>query len=172
MTKKRALAFTILLAVGFFFVLKQKEEGKKSSQKSTSDLKVTILEGNSQAEKNLPQPAPVGNKTTDKQVLAANRPNPQWEGNLKNTLKTQAGNSLKNIKIVKERSFVYNKDQIPLHVESVLISLTNHQDVTASFRALVDAQTGKILETWDRPIFDPAEVRKEFRFKLDPRYTN
>jgi hypothetical protein len=52
------------------------------------------------------------------------------------------------------------------------VTLTNQQEAQSSFRAIVDAQTGKILETWDQTISDPADVRGGFRIKLDPRYTN
>jgi hypothetical protein len=88
------------------------------------------------------------------------------------SLKAQGGENLKEIKIEREKSLIWIKDEQALMVESVLVSLTNQQDSHSSFRALVDSQTGKILESWDRTLFDPATSKEGFRFKLDPRYSN
>ena len=101
-----------------------------------------------------------------------NTPSASWEKQLKTSLAAQGGSSLKDIKIKKEKSLVWMRDENPLHVESVIVTLTNKQDVEASFRALVDSQTGKVLESWDQSVFDPANVRGSFRIKLDPRYSN
>lgn len=101
-----------------------------------------------------------------------NSPSKEWENLLTTSLKAQAGNTLKELKIVKEKSLIWTRDDVPLHVQSVIVMMTNNQDVQSSFKALVDSQTGKVLETWDQSIFDPANVREGFRFKLDPRYSN
>ncbi len=105
-------------------------------------------------------------------VSFVNKPSADWEKKLTQSLKAQAGNSLKELEIKKERSLVWTRDENALLVESVVVSMTNTQDVSSSFRALVDSQTGKVLETWDRTIFDPMDKSGEFKFKLDPRYSN
>jgi hypothetical protein len=105
-------------------------------------------------------------------VKFINQPSHEWEKKLTHSLKAQGGNSLKELVIKKERSLVWMRDENALLVESVVVSMTNNQDVSSSFRALVDSQTGKVLETWDRTIFDPMDKSAEFRFKLDPRYSN
>lgn len=105
-------------------------------------------------------------------VSFINQPSADWEKKLTQSLKAQAGSSLKELEIKKERSLVWTRDENALLVESVVVSMTNTQDVSSSFRALVDSQTGKVLETWDRTIFDPMDKSAEFRFKLDPRYSN
>jgi hypothetical protein len=102
-----------------------------------------------------------------------NQPSANWEKKLETSLKEQAGNSLKDIKIKKEKSLVWMRDENPLMVESVIITLTNHKKSESTFRALVDSQTGKVLESWDRTIVDPGQIKEEgFKVKLDPRYTN
>lgn len=101
-----------------------------------------------------------------------NTPSPDWEKRLETSLKEQSGNSLKTIKIQKESSMVWVKDGNPLLVQSVIITLTSQKAAESSFRAMVDSQTGKVLESWDRTISDPANVRGGFRIKLDPRYSN
>jgi hypothetical protein len=105
-------------------------------------------------------------------VSYINRPSPDWQKKLKSHLLRQAGNSLKDIKILQERSLVWVRDENALQVESVLISLKDQRDMESSFRALIDSQTGKVLETWDRTIFDSMDKSAEFRLKLDPRYSN
>lgn len=101
-----------------------------------------------------------------------NTPSDDWEEKLESKLKEQAGDSLKEITITKERSLIWMRDQNPLHVESVKISMTNQQEVKATFRALVDSQTGKVLESFDQTVFDPADVRAEYRLNLDQRNAN
>jgi hypothetical protein len=102
----------------------------------------------------------------------SNHPSPEWRKRLELSLKAQSGNSIKNIKIQKEKSLIWMRDKNPILVESVIITLTNHQKSESSFRALVDSQTGKVLESWDRTIFDPANVREKAGIHLDPRYSN
>jgi hypothetical protein len=101
-----------------------------------------------------------------------NHPSQDWEKKLTQLLKAQGGTSLKELEIKKERSLVWVRDENALLVESVVVSMKNNQDVSSSFRALVDSQTGKVLETWDRTVFDPMDKSAEFRFKLDPHYSN
>lgn len=101
-----------------------------------------------------------------------NTPSHDWKAKVEKHLRNLGGNDLKEIHIQKERSVIISRDNHNLMVESVVIKLTNNQNSRSSFRAMVDPQTGKILETWDRTVFDPGNVREGFRFKLDPRYTN
>lgn len=171
MTKKRIVALSFILATATLFILKEKEQITSAVQ-SMGIVPQNVTSNATKPGAGVSPQVPAAPATSNSKAEYANTPDPQWQSHLHKALKAQAGKSLKEIKIVKEKSFVYKKDDIPLHVESVLITLTNQQDASSSFRALVDSQTGKVLETWDRPIFDPADVRQGFRFKLDPRYTN
>lgn len=113
---------------------------------------------------------------TPRRALASlgyvNTPSPEWKDHLETSLKAQGGKNLKSVNIKSEKSFVWEREENPLFVQSVVVTLINQQEAQSSFRAIVDAQTGKILETWDQTISDPADVRGGFRIKLDPRYTN
>lgn len=93
-----------------------------------------------------------------------------WEIQLEKNLLNQGGESIKSLEIKKVDSFIWYQDNNALHVESVAVSIKNQQNAETSFRALVDAQTGKILRTWDQPVFDPAHPKDNFKIKLDPRY--
>jgi hypothetical protein len=101
-----------------------------------------------------------------------NIPSPDWQKKLESSLKEQGGSYIKEIIIKKEKSFVWNRDDNPLHVESVMVTLINQEKSESSFRAIVDSQTGKILESWDRTIVEPSHANNSDRFKLDSQQTN
>jgi hypothetical protein len=95
----------------------------------------------------------------------------QWEKKLRQQFFHQGQRSLKKVEIKKERSLYWEMDGIKIRVESIVVNLTHQEGQSSSFRALVDPATGKIIETWDRTVFDPVDKSKEFRFNLDPRYS-
>ena len=99
-----------------------------------------------------------------------NRRTDQWEKNLEKTLSVHGGTDLKDINIQKISSFIWKQHNLLLNVESVLIKIANQKGEQTSFKAIVDAQTGKILQTWDQPVFDHVNPRENFGIKLDPRH--
>lgn len=171
MTRNRVMIFLILTFAVIFLVRQQKvpditrtslkEPQKKDHVPGAPEKLRGVIDQNKQQLKQIPLGA-----------RFVNRPSPEWKNLLEVSLKTQGGENLKEIKIEREKSLIWMKDNQALMVESVLVSLTNQQDVHSSFRALVDSQTGKVLESWDRTLFDPASTKDGFRFKLDPRYSN
>lgn len=170
MIKKRHLGVAIILGIGVLSLFKK-----------DGTLDVTFSPTQSAKDALVLTPAPERqiidqHKKTIARLPASvsylNNPSKDWEEKLESKLKEQAGDSLKEIKITKERSLIWMRDANPLHVEAVRISMTNQQDVEASFRALVDSQTGKVLESYDQTIFDPADVRAEFRLNLDQKNAN
>lgn len=112
------------------------------------------------------------NKTAEdlKNLKVMNSPAPDWEPALRETLELQGGSSIKDIKLNKVDSFVWVQDGIALFVESLIVTIKNTNDVTTSFRVLVDAQNGKILKNWDHPIIDPVHPKENLTIKVDPRY--
>lgn len=167
MTKKILSVFAIVAVVMVYFFFRKEHPLSVSSPVSIQKT----VEATSSPVKVLQEKtvAPVRKPASTGYV---NAPSPDWEDKLTTSLKAQAGNTLKELKIVTNKSLIWTRDDVPLHVQSVTVSMTNQQDVQSSFSALVDSQTGKILETWNQSIFDPANVREGFRFKLDPRYSN
>lgn len=116
---------------------------------------------------------PPGNPENQLQKLKiANRISREWEPNLEKSLRAQGGDRVKDIKIKKVDSFVWNQDGVALFVESVIVTVKNQKNEETSFKALVDAQNGKILKNWDQPIFDPLHPKDNFKVKIDPRYHN
>jgi hypothetical protein len=173
MTKKRVaiLSLTLLILIGW--MLRQKTEVSETEVAAVAPSPMPLHEVFAQFEAR----AIIDQKRQPVLRLPAsvsyiNKPSPDWENKLQANLRQQGGASLKQINVRQERSLIWLRDENALLVESVVISLKNHQDVESSFRALIDTQTGKVLETWDRTIFDPIDKTAELRFKLDPRYSN
>lgn len=105
-----------------------------------------------------------------KQLQIVNAPSPEWKENLISNLKHQGGEMIKDIKIKKIDSFVWNQDGKGIFVESAIVTLVNQKNEQSSFSVMVDAQSGKILQNWGHPVVDPANPRESFRIMLDPRY--
>lgn len=99
-----------------------------------------------------------------------NTPNEEWQDYLEETLRTQGGSSIESIEVKKVEPAILKRDQRHLAVESVVITLTKPDGSQSSFRALVDSETGKILETWDRPVFDPVHPNDNFKVKVPAHY--
>ena len=107
-----------------------------------------------------------------KNLKVANSVSPEWQENLEEAFKAQGGQAIKDIAIQKVDSFIWAQDGVALNVESVIVTLKNQKNEETTFRVLVDAQTGKILKNWDRPVYDPLNPRQNFGIKVDSRYHN
>lgn len=88
-------------------------------------------------------------------IKTPNPPSPLWEKELHKTLMSNGGETIKEVAIKKVASVVWVKNQGGMNAESVIITLKNKEGAESTFRALVDSATGRILETWDRTIFEP-----------------
>lgn len=179
MTKRWSYILLILLVVaGVFFYLRKTETQKAPPLASMS-------------KNTTPEPAPTpeakpfeinGKKVVGlspgkeseeiKQIKVANSVSPEWQENLEEALKAQGGQAIKDIAIQKVDSFIWAQDGVALNVESVIVTLKNQKNEETTFRVLVDAQSGKILKNWDRPVYDPLNPRQNFGIKVDPRYHN
>ncbi len=105
-----------------------------------------------------------------KDLQIANEVTESWQENTEKALRVQGGSALKELEIVKVESLIWVQHGLALNVESVKIGLVNQADETTRFDALVDSQSGKILQTFNHPITDPANPREQFKIKVDPRY--
>ena len=105
-------------------------------------------------------------------IHPTNTPSAVWEKNLLQNLNQNGGEGLQNIAIKKVQSVVWMKNEGSVNAESVIITLKNKEGAESTFRALVDSQTGMILETWDRTIFEPVGHRDhhEHTIQVDERY--
>jgi hypothetical protein len=168
MTKNKAFAILFLLGLCAFFLSR-----KETSVALKAPVPLSQSEVAAMAPENKNGPVRVETPARSPASLGyVNSPSPDWQDRLEASLKAQGGQNLKTVTIKSEKSFVWDREENPLFVQSVVVTLVNQQEAQSSFRAIVDAQTGKILETWDQTISDPADVRGGFRIKLDPRYTN
>lgn len=96
----------------------------------------------------------------------------EWQKKVEEALRLQGGDSLKDVSIQKVESLIWLYHGVALNVESVAVTLKNERKEQTRFRALIDSQNGKILQTWDQPVIDPANPRDKFNIKVDPRYLN
>lgn len=109
-------------------------------------------------------------KAIPQTAKAANIPSPEWKENLESTIRLQGGDAVKDVILNKVDSFVWSHEGISLFVESVIVTIKNHRNEETTFKVLVDAQNGKILRNFERPVFDPVNPKEGFKIRIDPRY--
>lgn len=171
MTNKNRLQFialfslTLLVTLGPYFyflsidVNKSQTTGNTVKEKTKQTRSIATIHKKVESSK-----LPTYTITVDKKDVSA------WESGLYQALLAQGKENLTSIELVREKSFLWPMGQAKIEVESVKISLRNLKHEETSFRAMVDARNGKILQTWDQTIDDPANPRERLGFKLDPRY--
>jgi hypothetical protein len=170
MTRTRGflIVFVMVIALAVIFArfLNQSTtEVTKSKDKATNEAPAT-------AERKLIGVPPEKEKEVLEHLTLRNSISPEWEDKLTESLKAQGGDAVTNIQIKKVASLIWVQNGSGINVESVVITIKGKAEEESLFKALVDSQTGKILETWDRPVVDPINPRKAFRLKVDPRYFN
>lgn len=174
MTRKtKLLIFNLIIVIGMIIYFRYKAQSPVSGTLPARNLpridpQTLTIDG----KKVLGLPPAKDAVTQLKDLKIANKVSPQWKPNLEKSLKAQGGESVKEINIRKVDSFVWNHDGVALFVESVVVTLKNQKNEETSFKALVDAQNGKILKNWDQPIYDPLHPKDNFKVKIDPRYHN
>jgi hypothetical protein len=159
------LFVTIVFIVRSYFSTQKKSTPPKLTQQII--VNPEKIEINGRKVVGLP---PGKEKEEIKKLKVSNAPSNDWEPALENTLRTQGGSALKEVSFNKVDSFVWAHDGIALFVESVIVTIKNDRNVQTTFRVLVDAQSGKILQNWDQPIYDPLNPKDRFRIRIDPRY--
>lgn len=165
--QKKKLTFLLtslflLAGIGFWFASQSKFQAKKQFNLEKESLVHPKI---------LPSKSPFVEIKKGEKNFFVNTPQKEWKKQLEQSLRDQGGDFITDVEIKHERSLIWHRDDQPLRVESVMITLTNKHKSQSHFRAMIEPQTGKILETWDKTIFEPADKQEEFRFKLDPRYT-
>lgn len=94
---------------------------------------------------------------------------PHWKNQLEQTLFTQSSGNLKKAEIEKVDSFDWKIGKAHIKVDSIIVKLEHIQGQKTSFRAIVDASNGKILQTWDQPVVDEIGG-KASDIRIDSRY--
>jgi hypothetical protein len=153
--------------VEIFQSIKRDPPLKKTQEKMKIVINEEKLEINGRKIIGLP---PGREKQFLQKLNVANRPNEEWKTGLERSLRAQGGEKLRDLKMDKVDSFVWVQDDIALFVESVLVQVKNESNVNIKFRVLVDAQTGKILNNWDRPVIDIFDPKSEYKIPIDSRY--
>jgi hypothetical protein len=109
------------------------------------------------------------NKQSLKNFVPVNTPSPTWKKAVEKSIIRQAGGKVKDLEVKQLESLIWIQDNIPLNVENVTVSFRDPDGRKISFRAMVDSQSGRLIQTWDRPVFDDFGPNKD-GIRLDPRY--
>lgn len=141
---------------------------QKSDEPSSYQYKVTavaspetLLKSHSRRPGSVPKAQP----RLDKSALSS----PRWKKSLEKSLMVQAGGNLKKADIEMVDSFDWKIGKANIKVDSIVVKLEHKKGHRSSFRAIVDASSGKILQTWDHPVIDNF-TGKDAGITLDPRY--
>lgn len=158
------LLFVILATLPFLF--KDGAEHKKTVIHKIDDDQ--IKEINEKEEKQITENNVQANETNP--LATDDSEDYHWQESVKSNILRQSFDQDVEIKLIKEKSFTWKEFGKPIEVERIKVSLRNPAGETSNFRALVDQNTGKILRTWDRPVFDPINPRQNKGIKLNPLY--
>lgn len=177
MIKKRPLIIIAILgalgALAWFYFQKPvitnlpTEKGPDKAHKPAPLPSSPVLNG--RRVMNLP---PGREKEALEAIKINNKVSEHWEEGVEHALKAQGGDAIKDITITKIESLIWTQPGFAINVESVVIGITNLKGERTSFRALVDSENGKIIQTWDQPVIDSINPRENMGIKVDPRYLN
>lgn len=171
MTRNRIFLLISVMALPLLFYIFKKDKVPTVEIKKTETKQNKIDVSNLQIDGKKVIGLPPGReKEAIKHIKVANTPSPAWKPNLEKAILAQGGNSVKDLEIKKVDSFIWSQDGVSLFVESVIVKLKNEHNESTSFRVLVDAQTGKILQNWDQPIIDPISHDHDFKLRVDSSY--
>lgn len=175
MTKRNlSLILGLVIILGVIIFLSKSSKSPLVKQAPEPVIETPVIDSNTltiDGKKVLGLPPGLEKKEIEK-LKIANKVSTEWEPNLEKSIRAQGGDSVKDIAIKKVDSFVWNQDGVALFVESVVVTIKNQKNEETSFKALVDAQNGKILKNWDQPIFDPVHPKDRYKVRIDPRYHN
>jgi len=161
------LGFVVLLGAAYYFTNSSTEmDGPVLSSKPKVKKGPQVIPEESVVEADLSQDEP--EQKQDKVITHDS--SPEWKELLEENLRAQGGDEIEEIKIDKVDSFLWSHEGVSLNVDSVVITIRGRQNQSTKFRAIVDPQNGKILNSWDRPIVEYADPSKRRGIKVDPRY--
>jgi hypothetical protein len=150
MTKKKLLLFSCssILIISFYLLWGKKFELSLSVQ----DKKI---ESNQRGQENFETSSLPVNKSKGIISPIFNADIREWKIKVEKNLKQQMGDGLKELTIRPLKSTIIERDDHQIPAQIVLVTLKNTDNVTTSFNALIDPQSGKVLETWNQPVFEP-----------------
>ncbi len=156
MNKKISFLFFVLFLGLLLFFRGQESSTQKVITKKMNPQKILIKEKNKEA---LPYVA------TD-----AVKHHVGHEKTMETTIRNMVKDSLSEMSFEKVEEIPWNYGGKKVRAQSYIVTLKNEVNATTTFRVLVDARSGKLMESWDQPIYDPVNPRNNFKVKIDPRY--
>lgn len=163
----------LVLALALFFLLPSQEPETPAPEEEPPKIENSSSQTN---KTNSPSPKRRVIGEDQKPILNSenfapqNTPSPEWAPALEDSIRRQGGDDLKDLKITPIESLVWVHEGKALNVETAKVSFKDPEGREISFKAMVDSQSGKVLQTWDQPVFDDFSHKKKSGVKLDPRY--
>jgi hypothetical protein len=158
MNKKISFLFFVFFLGFLLFFRGQEYSTQKIITKKMNPQKILMKEKNKQA---------VPYVATD-----AVKHHVGHEKTMETTIRNMVKDSLSEMSFEKVEEIPWNYGGKKVNAQSYIVTLKNDVNATTTFRVLVDAQSGKLMESWDQPIYDPVNPRNNFKVKIDPRYHN
>lgn len=170
---KKKFKLVLFLSIGFLVVLsffnnkgtsldlKTLEESNKSKDMLfvSDDKKIDVLKDRKQYVYKNRQIASSSKINNPNDVKISNTFNSAWKDQFKLNLEKSFGEEKVDINIKHIKSLVYVKYNSGLLAEKIKVNLKRSNGDTSSYMALVNSETGSIINTWDR-------TRYEFKKRL------
>lgn len=161
-----------LIILGILFIVPRKNKIIELENAPSPPEVTTLKAPQKEKRRDLTQPPVPPDVSQDKveDIMTDNMPSEEWQELFEEVIRAQAGSSIDTIDIKKTESVIVKRDKRTLAAESVVVTLTKPDGTQSSFRALVDSETGRVIETWDRPLFDPVHPNENFKIKVPAHY--
>ena len=158
MNKKISFLFFVLF-LGLLLIFRGQESStQKVITKKMNPQKILIKDKSKEAEHHLD--------------TNAVKHNVGHEKTMETTIRNMVKDSLSEMSFEKVEEIPWSYGGKKINAQSYIVTLKNEVNATTTFRVLVDARSGKLMESWDQPIYDPVNPRNNFKVKIDPRYHN
>ncbi|MDC1175058.1 hypothetical protein OAT67_06670 [Bacteriovoracaceae bacterium] len=108
--------------------------------------------------------------TTHKDILKLpkiNQPTKEWKEHLAKSLLRGREHDEVSVFIKKEKSFIRAERNGARYIEQVVVNIKKTDHGSTGYRAYIDSETGKVLQTWDRSVHEHGQFKKGHTFKLN-----
>lgn len=108
--------------------------------------------------------------TTKKKIASLkkiNRPETKWKENLARNILRGRDSKDVSVFIKKEKSFIRKERDGIRYIEQVVVNIKKTNQGSTGYRAYIDSETGKVLQTWDRSVHEYGQLKTGHTFKLN-----
>lgn len=177
----------IILLIGLYFNKKdrshQQQHITKQKVKHAKKMNLKNMSAKNQTQNIKKRRQPAGTKThkQSREIIGQhkgpnkntipmnNKVNHKWKELYKKAFfqNLDKSNQVKDFKITQKRSLIKVKQGSGQYLEHVLISYTKPNGQPFSFEALIDSQTGSVVQSWNQTRY---EIKKRYKIKNASQY--